>query len=160
MNEKMRAWLIMAAGTVIVLAMIVFYDFIRTGGNLKYLDWGFSEKWYGINLIPFKDIGITIQSFWQRIALKIIFFLGLGFLIKVFLILSELKKVRYFVIYAAGTIIFTEFLYAFSANKIGVTLDINNVIFYSLGLFIGCALYRLVVHIKSKFKITVAKATN
>ena len=72
MNKKIRAWLIMAMGIVIILAMIVFYDFIRTGGNLKYLNWGFSEKWYGINLIPFKDIGITLESFWQRILLKII----------------------------------------------------------------------------------------
>lgn len=140
MKIKLKPFLVTACG-LIMLAMLLFYNHKRI--HAEYL-WGFGDKYYSFNLIPFNEIG-KVLDFDSRFFTKIAFFIVIGVLLNFLLTNLYCTKIRYYLIFSLAIIVFLELLVSFTSGFLPVPIDANNFIFYLVGLTIGFGVWKLLV---------------
>ena len=145
--------------SILLITLTLFFTYMNasmSGQPINQLTLGFFNKWYGINLIPFNDFFyILSRPTW---IFKIIAYSIFGFLLYDISI-NFLKKDNINVF--QWNIIFFVFctimlvLHVYTANSMGVIIDINDLIFYSIGFWIGVTLNKKVRYFIKYKKINI-----
>lgn len=129
----------------LLLAAIWLYCYVRI--DTPYIIGFQGKEFYFFNLIPFRDIPITLSLIPGLVLEKHIFFTIQGILCCLFIRFwkGENWKFHYwFYLCMVISIIFIiEFSDAFLSSSIG--FDINNIFYYGAGFFNGRIIYHLLV---------------
>ena len=144
MTKKQQQHIFLVSTQIIILICSIWFYHLMDMDGLQP-QFGFRNKWYGVNLIPFKDFFayLTGTSSWlgRTVAYVIFGFLIYGICINT--IYKNSKKIER----GAINLIFLIFIFfmlmlsVYTANM-NVIIDINNFIFYFIGFYLGVYIYK------------------
>ncbi len=143
-------------GFVLMVFMIYLYNRHRIMNSYSI---GFLNKEYSLNFIPFKNFIYTISLLYQNILLKIIFFIVLGIVLKIILHCLGFIKTKHYILNSVLIMLVMEVLVSFT-SKFPVVIDINNIIFYSIGFTIGFFVFDLLLYALKKAIKLICKFAN
>lgn len=113
-----------------LLLLLVYYNNRRTFGVYQI---GFNKE-ISINAIPFKDFIKTIVYFETNILLKMLYFFIVGMVLRTLLAALSKDEPRFYIAACGITVLCFE-VTNFITSSLTVIIDINNLIFYSIGFF-------------------------
>lgn len=144
-KNKIRTLLFFAA---IVLLLLLYND--RRINHL-YI-WGLSDKFINVNIVPFKGLTQTVIFQHFYLLLKVLYFTIIGGITRFALKTLQKDKLYHYLIVGLLIVVVVEIWHLFTASL--VTIDMNNVVLYLLGLALGYALFapfaKLLTHCKLK----------
>lgn len=134
-----RKWIPAVSG-VLIIGMILLYNHVRVRTHFHPYQLGFSNKQYYLDAFSFSGILEMISDQFRVNAVKTLFWVGMGFMLRMFLVSVNCKRIWQFVLTSIGVIAAVVVLFCFTFSYSEV-FKLNNLFFYAVGLSLGFFAY-------------------